>query len=62
MAVKNLEKNTDKDLLKDIKSKREDLRKFRFGLAGSKTRDTKVGKNLKKEIAQILTELNSRNK
>lgn len=62
MAVKNLEKNTDKDLLKNLKSKREDLRKFRFGIAGSKKRDIKVGKNLRKQIAQILTELNSRNK
>lgn len=62
MAVKNLEKKTEKDLLKDLDSKREDLRKFRFGLSGSKTRDIKNGKNLKREIAQILTELGSRNK
>lgn len=62
MAVKNLEKNTDKNLLKELTEKRENLRKFRFGLSGSKTRDVKVGKNLRKEIAQILTELNSRNK
>jgi len=37
------------------------LRNFRFGLAGSKSRNTKEGKNLRKDIARIKTELRSRN-
>ncbi len=37
--------------------KQEGLRHFRFGLAGSKTRNVKEGKNLRKEIAQIQTRL-----
>ena len=53
------EKN-NKDLIKALNEKREMLRKFRFGISGSKTRDVKVGKNARKEVAQILTELNSR--
>lgn len=62
MTAKNLEKKTDKDLKKELKEKKDSLRKFRFGLSGSKTRDTKEGKNLRKDVARILTELNSRNK
>lgn len=61
MAVKKLEKKTDQDLKKDLKTKRTDLRKFRFGLSGSKTRNTKDGVNTRKDIARIKTELTSRN-
>ncbi|HEC32867.1 MAG TPA: 50S ribosomal protein L29 [Candidatus Kaiserbacteria bacterium] len=57
--TKNKEKN-NKDLIKTLNEKREVLRKFRFGISGSKTRDVKEGKNTRKEVAQILTELNSR--
>lgn len=60
MAVKNLEKKNEADLLKEMKDKQEDLRHFRFGLSGSKTRNIKSGKNTKKDIARIKTELNSR--
>ena len=48
----------EKDLTKALYEKREDLRKSRFGSAGSKTRNTKEARNLKKEIARIMTELN----
>ena len=46
------------DLAKALYEKREALRNFRFGAAGSKTRNTKEGKNTRKEIARIMTELN----
>lgn len=46
------------DLVKALSEKREALRKFRFGEAGSKTRNVKEGSQTKKEIARILTELN----
>lgn len=46
------------DLIKALMEKREALRNFRFGEAGSKTRNIKVGYNTKKDIARILTELN----
>ena len=55
----NKEKS-NKDLIKTLNEKREVLRKFRFGISGSKTRDVKEGKNARKEVAQILTELNTR--
>jgi ribosomal protein L29 len=60
MAESKLQKKSDKDLQKDLKEKRKSLRDFRFGLSGSKTRNVKEGRQLKKEIAQILTELNNR--
>lgn len=55
-----IKSKNNKDLIKMLNEKREVLRKFRFGISGSKTRDVKEGKNARKEIAQALTELNSR--
>jgi ribosomal protein L29 len=49
---------TKEDLVKSLYEKREALRSFRFGEAGSKTRNVKEGNALRKEIARILTELN----
>lgn len=48
------------DLQKGIADKREALRTFRFGEAGTRTRNVREGRNLRKEIARLLTELNSR--
>ena len=47
---------SDTDLGKLLVEKREALRAFRFGIAGTKTRNVKEGKNLRKEIARIMTE------
>ena len=44
------------ELGKLLVEKREALRAFRFGIAGTKTRNVKEGKSLRKEIARILTE------
>lgn len=46
------------ELVKALYEKRETLRTFRFGEAGSKTRNVKEGAHLRKEIARIMTELN----
>lgn len=56
MTRKELEKKNVAELDKLLKEKREALRKFRFELAGSKTKDIKEGKNLRRDIAQIMTE------
>lgn len=53
-------KNTAEDLSKMLSEKRSDLRSFRFGLSGSKTKNVKKGKEIRKEIARVLTELNAR--
>ena len=56
----NFTEKTVPELENLLTEKREALRKFRFGIAGSKNRNVKEGKNLRKEIAQILTEIGKR--
>ncbi len=46
------------DLVKALLEKREALRKFRFGEAGSKTKNVKEGAGIRKDIARIMTEIN----
>lgn len=53
--MKDLIKKTEKELKGLLVEKRESLRNFRFGIAGSKIRNVKEGRGLKKEIARILT-------
>jgi ribosomal protein L29 len=57
MAKKNdLTKHTKADLLKLAVDKREELRVLRFGTAGSKNRNVKAARNLRKDIARALTQ------
>jgi len=49
-----------KDLEKELLAKRKSLQEFRFGMAGSKTKNVKEGSNLKKDIAKILTVLRAK--
>ena len=56
----DLKKKTENDLQKALAENRTELRKFRFGLAGSKTKDVKKGRCVRKDIARILTELSNR--
>lgn len=55
-----LKDKSEKELEKMLKESREELRKFRFGMSGSRTRNMKEGKTLRNKIAQILTEMNAR--
>lgn len=48
------------DLKKEISAKQEALRVFRFGEAGSRTRNVREGRTLRREIARLLTELRRR--
>ena len=59
--MKDFKKKSIKDLEKIVREKREGLREFRFKNVGSRTRNVKEGRNTRREIAQILTELNKRN-
>ncbi len=45
------------ELQKVIREKREALQAFRFGTSGSKTRNVKEGKMLRKDIARAETEI-----
>ena len=48
------------ELHKTLADKREALRAFRFGAAGSRSRNVREGRELRKEIARILTVLHER--
>ena len=58
--MSDLSKKTIEALKKEIAEKKAALRQYRFDLAGSKTRNVKLGETLRKEVARLLTELNSR--
>jgi large subunit ribosomal protein L29 len=60
MKIKDLNKKTESDLEKTLQDKRLGLRKFRFGVSGSKSKNTKEAKNTKKDIARVLTEIRQR--
>ena len=59
-SKKNLTEKGEKELKELLAEKRMALHAFRFGIAGSKVRNVKEGKDVKKEIARALTELNAR--
>lgn len=56
----DITKKSVAELQKEIADKREALRTFRFGEAGTRTRNVREGRNLRKDIARLLTEINSR--
>ncbi|MBA3550825.1 50S ribosomal protein L29 [Patescibacteria group bacterium] len=58
--MSDLKNTNEKDLQKTLADKRKALQTFRFNLSGSKTRNVKEGRGLRKEIARVLTELSSR--
>ncbi len=55
-----IKKKSAEDLMKALDEKREEIRAFRFDLAGSAKKNVKVSLLARKEIARILTELNAR--
>lgn len=57
MKTKITETN-EKDLLKMLADKRTELSNFKFGVAGTKVKNVKTVRNLRRQIAQILTKLN----
>jgi ribosomal protein L29 len=60
MDMKDLKKKTDTELRAMANELKEKLRTFRFGEAGSRARNVKEGKDTKRTIAQIMTELSLR--
>ena len=53
----DLNNKTASELQTLLLEKQEKLRHFRFDIAGSKVRNVKEGKNLRKTIARIKTKL-----
>lgn len=60
MKAKDIKGKNDKDLAKLLEEKRTAVREFRFGVHGSRARNTKEGRNDKKTVARILTEIRKR--
>lgn len=58
--MKDLIKKDKKDLIKELGEKKVALRDIRFGVAGGKSKNVKEYRNIRKEIAQIETVLNSK--
>lgn len=56
--MKELINKTENELAQLLKDKKESLRVFKFSMAGGKIKNLKEGKNIRKEIAQIMTLLN----
>lgn len=58
--MSELKSKKTEDLTKLLVEKKEALRVFRFSLSGSKVKNLKEGMGLRREIAQIMTELRGR--
>ena len=56
----DISSKTIEALQQELTEKREALRTFRFGGAGSRSRNVREGRELRKTIARILTEMNAR--
>jgi len=59
MKKKEISKKSKAELEKDLDKNRLTLRDVRFGIAGSKSKNVKEQKTLKKDIARIKTALNT---
>lgn len=55
LLSKDLNKKGLSELEKLLSSKRKELQEFRFGIAGSKVKNIKEGRNIKRDIARIMT-------
>lgn len=58
--MSELSRKNDNELRKELFEKRRLLREFRFGAAGSRVRNTRDGRHLRRDIARILTEVRRR--
>ena len=59
-TMKEIQKMDDKGLVAYVQEKREEIRTFRFGVAGAGSRNVKALRQAKKEIARSLFELGNR--
>ncbi len=58
--MKKLAEKSVKDLQKMLSKKKAELRDLRFKAMGARLRDDKAIRNLKKEIARVLTALKNK--
>ncbi len=57
--LKDIAHKTSADLNKLVADKQEALRVFRFGTTGAKAKNVKESRTIRRDIARILTALNS---
>jgi len=57
--MSDIKGKTSKELVKLLLEKKNALQAFRLGNAGSKTKNVKEGRNVRKDIARIMTEINA---
>lgn len=57
--MKEIVKLDKTELLKLLNEKKEEIRQIAFGVAGSKAKNVKQTLHLKKDVARILTQINS---
>ncbi|MDQ5938383.1 MAG: ribosomal protein [Patescibacteria group bacterium] len=60
MDLKELQKFADQELHTHLSDLRKKVREFRFSIANSQLKNVRMMRQSKKEIAQVLTELNKR--
>jgi ribosomal protein L29 len=60
MKKADITKAKDTELTKRIAEAGEELREFRFNTAGSREKNTKKARGIKREIARLKTELTKR--
>jgi ribosomal protein L29 len=60
--IENLKEMKPEELKKKLAVLREDIRVIHFKAEGSKSKNVKEAKSLRKQVAQILTEVNKNNK
>jgi len=58
MKKTDYKNNSAEELKKALSEKQEALSKFKFGISGSRTKNVKEGRNLRRDMAKILTALN----
>ena len=56
----DIKKMSEEELKQSVADKRLELRAFRFGGAGSRTRNVREGRTIRKTIARFLTEMRDR--
>lgn len=63
LKFKDIQSKKNDELLKLLKDKQDELKDFRFGSTGAKSKNVKFGSSIRKDIARILTFINaSKNK
>ncbi len=58
--TEEIKSKTDEELVKELSEKKVALNGMKFNIAGSKIKNVREQRSMKKDIARFLTELNKR--